>query len=101
MAPERVRRRQGLRIHFTCTRCVEYQDLTRGPRVLYSFTNILVLGDDQYGYESAAERWLPIHTVETIVLSVISMLSAPNDESAANLEAAVSTLDVSYALIHY
>ena len=31
-------------------------------------------GDDKYGYESASERWLPVHTVETIMLSVISML---------------------------
>ncbi|KAJ3132446.1 ubiquitin-conjugating enzyme E2 G1 [Physocladia obscura] len=45
-------------------------------------------GEDKYGYESASERWLPIHTVETIVLSVISMLSSPNDESPANIEAA-------------
>ena len=30
-------------------------------------------GDDKYGYEKAAERWLPVHTVETILLSVISM----------------------------
>ncbi|KAI9342187.1 ubiquitin-conjugating enzyme/RWD-like protein [Zopfochytrium polystomum] len=45
-------------------------------------------GEDKWGYESASERWLPIHTVETIVLSVISMLSSPNDESPANLEAA-------------
>jgi hypothetical protein len=28
--------------------------------------------------------------VESIVLSIISMLSSPNDESAANIEAAVS-----------
>nr|KAJ3421146.1 Ubiquitin-conjugating enzyme 13 [Polyrhizophydium stewartii] len=45
-------------------------------------------GDDKWGYEDAAERWLPIHTVETIVLSVVSMLSGPNDESPANIEAA-------------
>ncbi|RKO96298.1 hypothetical protein CXG81DRAFT_13407 [Caulochytrium protostelioides] len=45
-------------------------------------------GDDKYGYETAAERWLPIHTVETIIVSVISMLSSPNDESPANIEAA-------------
>lgn len=23
-------------------------------------------GDDKYGYEDASERWLPVHTVETI-----------------------------------
>ena len=48
-------------------------------------------GEDKYGYESAAERWLPVHTVTTIMLSVISMLADPNDESPANLEAAVWT----------
>jgi len=47
-------------------------------------------GDDKWGYESAAERWLPIHTVETIIVSVISMLAEPNDESPANVDAAVS-----------
>lgn len=45
-------------------------------------------GDDNYGYEKAAERWLPIHTVETILISVISMLADPNDESPANVDAA-------------
>ncbi|KAI8637563.1 ubiquitin-conjugating enzyme/RWD-like protein [Parasitella parasitica] len=45
-------------------------------------------GDDKYGYEKASERWSPVHTVETILLSVISMLSSPNDESPANIEAA-------------
>eukprot|EP01104_Vermistella_antarctica_P002881 TRINITY_DN13082_c0_g1_i1.p1 TRINITY_DN13082_c0_g1~~TRINITY_DN13082_c0_g1_i1.p1 ORF type:complete len:170 (+),score=33.32 TRINITY_DN13082_c0_g1_i1:53-562(+) len=45
-------------------------------------------GDDKWGYESASERWLPIHTVETILVSIISMLSDPNDESPANLDAA-------------
>lgn len=46
-------------------------------------------GDDKYGYEKASERWSPVHTVETILVSVISMLSSPNDESPANIEAAV------------
>lgn len=43
--------------------------------------------DDKYGYESANERWSPVQTPETILLSVISMLSSPNDESPANIEA--------------
>lgn len=47
-------------------------------------------GDDKYGYEKASERWLPVHTVETIMISVISMLADPNDESPANVDAAVS-----------
>ncbi|MCJ1275365.1 hypothetical protein MMC21_003168 [Puttea exsequens] len=44
--------------------------------------------NDPYGYESASERWSPVQTPETILLSVISMLSSPNDESPANVEAA-------------
>ena len=35
------------------------------------------------GYEQASERWSPVQTVETIMLSIISMLSSPNDESPA------------------
>jgi ubiquitin-conjugating enzyme E2 G1 len=46
-------------------------------------------GEDDYGYEQASERWLPVHSVESILLSVISMLSSPNDESPANVAAAV------------
>ena len=46
-------------------------------------------GDDKWGYEKASERWLPVHTVETILISVISMLADPNDESPANVDAAV------------
>lgn len=49
-------------------------------------------GDDKFGYEKASERWLPVHTVETILISVISMLADPNDESPANVDAAVSSL---------
>lgn len=30
-------------------------------------------GDDQYGYEDSGERWLPVHTVE----SIVSCLSYP------------------------
>mmetsp|Transcript_23950 Transcript_23950/g.56575 ORF Transcript_23950/g.56575 Transcript_23950/m.56575 type:complete len:233 (+) Transcript_23950:12-710(+) len=39
--------------------------------------------------ELAIERWRPILGVEQILISVISMLSDPNDESPANLDAAV------------
>jgi len=55
-------------------------------------------GDDKYGYEKASERWLPVHTVETILISVISMLADPNDESPANVDAAVSFLSSLYKL---
>jgi ubiquitin-conjugating enzyme E2 G1 len=44
--------------------------------------------EDQYGYEKASERWSPVHTPETILVSVLSLLNDPNDESPANVEAA-------------
>ncbi|EIW56668.1 ubiquitin-conjugating enzyme [Trametes versicolor FP-101664 SS1] len=47
-------------------------------------------GEDQYGYEDSGERWLPVHTIESILLSVISLLSSdtPNLDSPANVDAA-------------
>mmetsp|Transcript_13766 Transcript_13766/g.28250 ORF Transcript_13766/g.28250 Transcript_13766/m.28250 type:complete len:111 (+) Transcript_13766:719-1051(+) len=45
-------------------------------------------GNDPNDYEDASERWSPVHTVESILVSVISMLASPNDESPANLDAA-------------
>lgn len=48
-------------------------------------------GEDQYGFEDSGERWLPVHTVESILLSVISLLSSdrPDTSSPANVDAAV------------
>ena len=45
-------------------------------------------GDDPMHYEQASERWSPIQSVEKILISVMSMLAEPNDESPANVEAA-------------
>ncbi|EZF84370.1 hypothetical protein H110_04437 [Trichophyton rubrum MR1448] len=45
-------------------------------------------GDDPNHYEHASERWSPIQSVEKILISVMSMLTEPNDESPANVEAA-------------
>lgn len=39
-------------------------------------------GDDPMGYESSAERWSPVQSVEKILLSVVSML-AGNDVTEA------------------
>ena len=44
-------------------------------------------GDDEYGYENSAERWRPIHNIQSIALSIISLLSDPNTDSPANIEA--------------
>jgi ubiquitin-conjugating enzyme E2 G2 len=40
------------------------------------------------GYEHPNERWSPVQSVEKVLLSVISMLAEPNDESPANVDAA-------------
>ena len=48
-------------------------------------------GDDPLGYETAAERWSPVQSIEKILLSVVSMLAEPNDESGANIDACVSS----------
>jgi ubiquitin-conjugating enzyme E2 G2 len=47
-------------------------------------------GDDPNMYETAEERWSPIQSVEKILISVMSMLAEPNDESGANIDASVS-----------
>ena len=47
-------------------------------------------GTDQFNaQETAEERWRPILGVESILMSVISMLNDPNIESPANLDASV------------
>ncbi|QRV99456.1 ubiquitin-conjugating enzyme [Ceratobasidium sp. AG-Ba] len=48
-------------------------------------------GDDQYGYEQASERWLPVHTVETIRDFLLS--DSPSIDSPANVDAAVEVRD--------
>ncbi|RUS32107.1 LOW QUALITY PROTEIN: ubiquitin-conjugating enzyme E2 G2-like protein [Jimgerdemannia flammicorona] len=44
-------------------------------------------GDDPNMYETSSERWSPVQSVEKILLSVVSMLAEPNDESGANIDA--------------
>jgi len=51
-------------------------------------------GEDAYNQqETAAERWRPILGVESVILSVISMLNDPNIDSPANIDAAVMFRD--------
>lgn len=45
-------------------------------------------GEDIFGYEDASERWSPVQSPETILLSTITLFHNPNDESPANVEAA-------------
>jgi ubiquitin-conjugating enzyme E2 G1 len=49
--------------------------------------SILHEGVDIYGYEHISERWNPSHSVNSILMSLISILSEPNFESPANVDA--------------
>lgn len=51
--------------------------------------SILHEGEDQWGYEHISERWNPSHSVNSILMSILSMLSNPNFESPANIDASV------------
>ncbi len=51
-------------------------------------------GEDAMNSQETADiRWRPILGVESIIVSVISMLSDPNDDSPANVDAAVQWRD--------
>ena len=49
--------------------------------------------DELNAQETAEERWRPILGVESILMSVISMLNDPNIDSPANLDASVQFRD--------
>ena len=49
--------------------------------------SILHEGTDLSGYEKDYERWNPSHSINSIMLSIMSMLSAPNFDSPANIDA--------------
>jgi len=51
--------------------------------------SILHNGLDEFNYEKMNERWTPSQSVHTILMSIISLLSTPNFESAANIDAAL------------
>ena len=70
----------------TFTTDIWHPNIDKNGKVCLS---ILVLpGDDPTGYFKAEERWLPIYTVETIMLCIISLLAEPNPEAPANVDAA-------------
>jgi ubiquitin-protein ligase len=49
--------------------------------------SILHEGQDIYGYEHISERWNPTQSVNSILMSIISMLPEPNFDSPANVDA--------------
>lgn len=76
---------QHISIHTLITICTVYEDGKVCISILHP------PGTDVFNeLEKAEERWRPILSVEAIIVSVMSMLSAPNDESPANIDAAVS-----------
>ena len=46
-------------------------------------------GEDPNNYELSEERWKPVHTFTSIILSILSLLNDPNDESPANVDSAI------------
>ena len=50
--------------------------------------NTACAGRRCHGYERSEERWSPVQSVEKVLISVISMMAEPNDESPANVDAA-------------
>jgi len=49
-------------------------------------------GDDPMGYESSAERWSPVQSVEKILLSVVSMLAGELSFGGQSLRGQLSYL---------
>ncbi|XP_064646514.1 ubiquitin-conjugating enzyme E2 G2-like [Lineus longissimus] len=77
------------KMKFTCD--LFHPNIYQDGRVCISILH--APGDDPMGYETSAERWSPVQSVEKILLSVVSMLAEPNDESAANVDAAKTWRD--------
>ena len=48
--------------------------------------SILHEGKDEFEYENINERWNPSHSVNSILMSILSMIIAPNFDSPANVD---------------
>jgi ubiquitin-protein ligase len=51
--------------------------------------SILHEGKDQFNYEHISERWNPSHSVNSILMSILTIISTPNFESPANVDASI------------
>jgi len=49
--------------------------------------SILHDGQDEYNYESISERWNPSHSINSILMSLLLILTEPNLLSPANVDA--------------
>jgi ubiquitin-conjugating enzyme E2 G1 len=71
---------------FKFTSHIYHPNIYNDGRVCIS---ILHEGIDEWGYEHVSERWNPSHSVNSILMSILSILSSPNFESPANVDASV------------
>lgn len=46
-------------------------------------------GKDDYNYEDISERWMPVRSVESVIISILSLLDQPNPDSPANSDASI------------
>jgi ubiquitin-conjugating enzyme E2 G1 len=51
--------------------------------------SILHEGVDEFKYESISERWMPSHSVSTILMSIATLFTSPNLESPADIDASL------------
>jgi ubiquitin-conjugating enzyme E2 G1 len=51
--------------------------------------SILHDGIDEYGYEAISERWNPSHSVNSVLMSILTLLPNPNFESPADINTSV------------
>jgi ubiquitin-protein ligase len=51
--------------------------------------SILHEGKDQYNYEDISERWNPSHSINSVLLSILTILPNPNFDSPANVDASI------------
>lgn len=65
---------------------IDHPNFYKDGRVCIS---ILHEGQDEYNYESLSERWMPSHSVSTILMSIILLFTTPNFESPANVDASI------------
>ncbi|KAK9456344.1 Metallo-dependent phosphatase-like protein [Dipodascopsis uninucleata] len=52
--------------------------------------SILHPGEDETSGEAPSERWSPAQSVESVLISILSLFEDPNPDSAANVDAAVA-----------
>jgi ubiquitin-conjugating enzyme E2 G1 len=51
--------------------------------------SILHEGKDEFEYEHISERWNPSHSVNSILMSILTILPTPNFDSPANVDASI------------